>query len=363
MLTKADDYPIHQLPLPVSEVGSERNFYDRYFFNGYNQEGDVFFAVALCLYPNLNVMDGSFVFVYEGIQHNYRYSRELDLERLNTRVGALEVQVIEPLEKLRVLVEDKERNFKADLTFNSRFEVMQEPRLSTSSGPRIIMDSTRMTQQGRWEGNINFKGKEIGITPEVYLGSRDRSWGIRPVGSSDSQPIVPIKSPQFYWLWCPANFYKFSCHAYFVDDAEGNAVNSHSVFQQKSSQVLRKLSKEVKYEPGTRRVSYAKFSAEKDNGSKVEMVIKPKYNMFMCGLGYMHPEWGHGQYKGKDESHYDYYDLAEDPHDPPFLHIQAISKIMFIESGVEVEGIGVLEQLIIGKHKPSNFQDILDRAE
>ena len=93
------------------------------------------------------------------------------------------------------------------------------------------------------------------------------------------------------------------------------------------------------------------------------MVIKPKYNMFMCGLGYMHPEWGHGQYKGKDESHYDYYDLAEDPHDPPFLHIQAISKIMFIEGGVEVEGIGVLEQLIIGKHKPSNFQDILDRAE
>ena len=49
MLTKADDYPIHQLPIPVSEVGSERNFYDRYFFNGYNQGGDVFFAVALFL--------------------------------------------------------------------------------------------------------------------------------------------------------------------------------------------------------------------------------------------------------------------------------------------------------------------------
>ena len=49
MLTKADDYPIHQLPIPISEVGSERNFYDRYFINGYNQEGDIFFAVALCL--------------------------------------------------------------------------------------------------------------------------------------------------------------------------------------------------------------------------------------------------------------------------------------------------------------------------
>ena len=94
MLTKADDYPIHQLPIPISEVGTERNFYDRYFFNGYNQEGDIFFAVALCLYPNLNIMDGSFVFIYEGIQHNYRYSRILDQERLNTHSFCIYIECL-----------------------------------------------------------------------------------------------------------------------------------------------------------------------------------------------------------------------------------------------------------------------------
>ena len=362
MLTKADDYPIHQLPIPVSEVGSERNFYDRYFFNGYNHEGDIFFAVALCLYPNLNIMDGSFVFIYEGIQHNYRYSRILDLERLNTKVGALEVQVLEPLEKLKVLVDDKKRKFKADITFNSRFEAIQEPRLTTKSGPRISMDSTRMTQQGRWEGSLNFKGKEIIIKPKFFMGSRDRSWGVRPVGSSDSQPIVPLKDPQFYWLWCPANFDNFASHVFFLDDEEGNS-NSHSFIQQKNTHTLRNLSKKVSYKSGTRRISQANFKSEKEKGTKVEIIIKPKYNMFMCGLGYMHPEWGHGQFKGVDESHYDYYDLQDDPHDPPFLHVQAISKIILIEEGLEVEGMGVLEQLIIGKHKPSNFLDILDRAE
>ena len=36
----ADDYPIHQISKPVSEVGSERNFYDRYFFNGYSKTDD-----------------------------------------------------------------------------------------------------------------------------------------------------------------------------------------------------------------------------------------------------------------------------------------------------------------------------------
>ena len=55
--------------------------------------------------------------------------------------------------------------------------------------------------------------------------------------------------------------------------------------------------------------------------------------------------------------------MKDDPHDPPFLHIQAISQIKIIEEGVTTEGCGVLEQLLIGRHKPSNFQDILDLAK
>ena len=130
MLTKADDYPIHQLPTPVSEVGAERNFYDRYFFNGYSSDGEVFFATALCLYPNLNIMDGSFVFVFDGVQHNFRYSRILNQERLDTKVGSLEVKILEPLKVLQILVDDKEKEIKADLKFEFRFPAVEEPRQS-----------------------------------------------------------------------------------------------------------------------------------------------------------------------------------------------------------------------------------------
>ena len=57
MLTKADDFPIHQLPEPIAYSGTDRNFYDRYFFNGYSRSSDVFFAAALGVYPHLNIMD------------------------------------------------------------------------------------------------------------------------------------------------------------------------------------------------------------------------------------------------------------------------------------------------------------------
>ena len=36
MLSKGDDYPIHQTPEPIAYVAGQRNFYDRYFFNGYD---------------------------------------------------------------------------------------------------------------------------------------------------------------------------------------------------------------------------------------------------------------------------------------------------------------------------------------
>ena len=37
-LTKGDDFPIHQTAEPVAYSGTDRNFYDRYFFNGYHPE-------------------------------------------------------------------------------------------------------------------------------------------------------------------------------------------------------------------------------------------------------------------------------------------------------------------------------------
>lgn len=47
MLTAGDEYPIHQTPEPVAYAGSDRNFYDRYFYNGYSADGSVFFAAAM----------------------------------------------------------------------------------------------------------------------------------------------------------------------------------------------------------------------------------------------------------------------------------------------------------------------------
>ena len=83
--------------------------------------------------------------------------------------------------------------------------------------------------------------------------------------------------------------------------------------------------------------------------------------MFMCGLGYMHPDWGHGQFKGELETHYDTYDMNDDPQDPPFLHIQSLCEVKLKTPEKELQGRGVLEQLFLGPHEPSGFKDLFDK--
>ncbi|MBE8191313.1 MAG: hypothetical protein HAW64_03740, partial [Alphaproteobacteria bacterium] len=59
MLTPADDYPLHQTPEPFAFSGGDRNFYDRFFFNGYDEKSDIIFALALGVYPQLGIMDAA----------------------------------------------------------------------------------------------------------------------------------------------------------------------------------------------------------------------------------------------------------------------------------------------------------------
>src|SRR5215472_17492151 len=127
-LTKGDDFPIHQTSEPIAYAGTDRNYYDRYFFNGYGMEGDAFFAVAFGVYPHLNIADAAFCLVLDGVQTSLHASRWLGMERMDLRVGPIEIEVVEPLQRLRVKVDAPDKGLKADVTFEARAFPIEEPR-------------------------------------------------------------------------------------------------------------------------------------------------------------------------------------------------------------------------------------------
>ena len=92
----------------MAYAGSDRNFYDRFFFNGYSADGTIFFAAALGVYPQLNIMDASFSLSYEGRQYNLRTPKEMLGDRLDLSVGPLTVEIVNPMQETRIKLADNE---------------------------------------------------------------------------------------------------------------------------------------------------------------------------------------------------------------------------------------------------------------
>ncbi len=366
MLTKADDYPVHQLPEPIATSGTDRNFYDRYFFNGYTQDGHVFFAVALGVYPHLNVMDAAFSVIVDGVQHNLRASRLLRSERLDTQVGPIAVSVIEPLARLKVTVSDNAHGIKAELVFSARARPVEEPRFTYRQGPRTLLDYTRLTQNGGYEGYIEIQGRRVDVDSGMMTGTRDRSWGVRPIGLSDPQGLAPPRPPQFYWLWSPLNFPdRFMLYHNNADDT-GKPWNTASVIGglgDAEPTHMASCKARIEYKSGTRHAKACVIETVDAKGGEWRAELTPRFNFYMSGIGYGHPDWGHGHYKGETALGYDTLELAKvDEKVPLYWHVQAFSTARLFGPGIERVGAGVLEQLVIGTHAPSGFTGLMDMA-
>ena len=78
-LSSWDDYPVHQVAETIRHSAtSDRNFYDRYYFNCYPLTGELFLIIGLGQYPNLGVTDG-FAVVRSGDDHIvFRASKALE---------------------------------------------------------------------------------------------------------------------------------------------------------------------------------------------------------------------------------------------------------------------------------------------
>ena len=121
MITTLDDYPVHQTPQPlIVPATSDRNFYDRFWFNGFVGDGSLYFSLAMGFYPNRHVMDAGFSVLLDGEQHCLHVSGALPLDRTQTTLAPIRVETVVPMRRHRVVVNDPARGFEADLHFGRR---------------------------------------------------------------------------------------------------------------------------------------------------------------------------------------------------------------------------------------------------
>ncbi|MGI8925536.1 MAG: hypothetical protein ACR2HN_02675 [Tepidiformaceae bacterium] len=362
MLTAADEYLTHQTPHTFDTVfTSDRNFYDRYFYNGYRRDGGVYFALGMGLYPNRGIIDAALSAVIDGRQLVVRGSRLLAADRMDTRVGPIRIEVLEPLRRIRLVVEPNAYGVSADLVFEARSLPVEEPHFFRRSEGAVLMDYTRMTQHGAWSGTLSINGREFDLAQETWWGSRDHSWGIRRVGEREIGGRPATEAPQFFWNWAPLNF-EDRCTLYTVSEypdgtrwhQSGAILTPYPAARVEEASVDHELG----FAKGTRWLERAKVTLRPARGESMVIEFQPLYHFLMKGIGYGDPKWGHGMWVGPDEVDGTEYRLADEK---PMenLHVQTVS---LVKAGPR-EGIGVFEQIVIGPHEKYGFKGLMDPAE
>jgi len=354
-----DEYPIHQAPLSMDRVAStDRNFYDRCYLNAHNRSDELFLVSGLGVYPNLGVID-AYATVRKGDrQWAVHYSDALGDDRLQQQVGPYRIEVLEPLRRLHVTCDGDEQGIGFDLTWTGAFPAVQEHQHVLRMGTRTILDTARFAQVGRWTGSLRFGGEMHEV--DDWVGTRDRSWGIRPVGEPDPSgrpPDDPLAG--FWWLYVPLQFDDFAIVVIAQEDPDGFRTLNDAVrvwpdgrIEQLGWPVV-----EIGYRSGTRYPESARLTCTTHDGTPVVIDVQPLTSVALnVGAGYGgDPDWGHGRWYGPGFAEGKEYDLT----DPAVAGRIPFAVVDYVACATcnGAEGWGLFEHATFGRHDPSGFAD------
>jgi hypothetical protein len=359
--TPLDEYPIHQATLPMARVAtSDRNFYDRCYFNAHGRTGDVFLITGLGTYPNLGVID-AFALVRQGdVQHSVKFSDGLDVRGLDQSVGPYRIEVLEPLHRIRLICDAADQGIGFDLTWEGSFPaVLEQPHLLLT-GTQVTLDANRFAQLGAWTGSLAVDGVDHAVNPDIWVGSRDRSWGIRGVGEAPPAgrpPEAPMSG--FWWLYLPVRFDDFALVVIVQESPDGfRTLNDASrIFPDGRVEQLGWPRIEVHYESGSRRALGARLHLTTPLGEELVVNVESLAGVPLhVGGGYGgDPDWTHGTWHGPKWSRSDRYDL-KDPAVAGRVVWGVVDHVAKVTCGDQV-GWGLFEHASIGRHDPSGFVD------
>lgn len=364
-----DEYPFHQHPAPFNvPATTDAHYNDGYWFAFYS--ADWYFVAGLRLHPNANVMDGFAGVVHRGEQHCLRAARALrpDYDRL--AVGPLQLDVLEPLRRLRLAAGENPAGIEFDVVFEARSPPFTEDRHRHTRYGVAINDTLRYTQICRASGRVALGDERVEV--DAWHAIRDHSWGVRS-SMALPDPIGGVERPagerrrRAFRLWVP---FEVEDHCGFFqthEDHDGNAIDFEGrLFYDDGREVpLVSVSHALEYHAGTKRPLGGSFRLFGEDGIERSYSLRATgLAADVQGLGY-YGGWrdGHsaGVYRGPELTESDVYgnDPVEDPtgpaHVPRERRLGPTEHPSFLTGPDGAQGMAHLEHSVFGAYAPYSF--------
>jgi hypothetical protein len=357
-----DEYPIHQAPVSMRYFAtSDRNVYDRCIMHAFQRSGEVELLTGLGVYPHLGVIDGYAVVRIGNCQFVVRASDALGEDRMDQRVGPLRIEVVEPLQRIHVVCDGDDHGVGFDLSWQGAFRAVEEPRHVHRVGAKMILDACRFVQVGGWSGTVRVDGEELTVDDDGWSGTRDRSWGIRPVGEPEPAGRPAEQESGFWWCWVPLRFEEFAVVIIVQEGPDGYRLLNEAVRIWPDGRPPEQLGWpeiEIGYRSGTRHPERATIHLTERGGKPLTLEVETRgFVALNVGAGYGgDPDWSHGQWRGAGWVEGAVYDL----NDPaiaariPFGVIDHVARA----TCQGAEGWGIFGHASIGRHDPSGMADL-----
>ncbi|MDJ0465812.1 hypothetical protein [Streptomyces sp. H27-C3] len=357
-----DEYPIHQAPLSIKHVATgDRNAYDRCIFHLVDHTGRALLIAGLGVYPNTGVIDAYATLRIGDQLHAVRASDALTDDRMNLCVGPLRITVDEPLRRFTLHCEADPKNPDAlsyDITWTADFPAVWEPHHVQRRGDRLMLEGRRFVQAGGATGVIRAGGEEIPLAPGEWTGTRDRSWGVRPIPGEDGGRAADEHRPEgFHWLWVPVRFDDRFLMVIAQEDADGHR-NLHEALLVRDGEHDVQLGwphADITYRPGTRHPESAVIHLTDPARKPLELGVEIlNSSPLAVGAGYPPAtDWQHGTWMGRGWTDRRTYDLSD-----PAAHPMAAYGVTDHAARFTLDGRighGIFEHGSFGRHDPSGF--------
>ncbi len=240
MITALDEVLNHQIVDTFASVGtSEHSWTEKIWLAIVKKDGSMGIDFGLGRYHNRGVLDGWGAVSRGNTQWTVRANRELRDDPTITEVGPLRYEIIEPLRKVRYVLERNDiQPIAYDITFTAEMPPFFEDRHKQreKDGFRIGSDVIRYHQIGTPSGWVELEGERIEVKPEEWTEYRDHSWGTRlDVGAHnpDIRPTsdfgdVKFGEGAYILIWSP----------FMLISPNGDRVAYHMYFQSKQGHIF-----------------------------------------------------------------------------------------------------------------------------
>lgn len=357
-----DEYPVHQVPLSMKHVAtSDRNAYDRCIFHLVDPAGEFLLILGLGVYPNLGVIDAYATLRTGDTLHAVRASDALsDESRTRMEVGPLRIHVERPLKDFVLSCAadpDDPDGLSYEINWSADFPALWEPHHTQRRGARLTLEGKRFVQAGRCDGRLRIGGREIEL--RGWTGTRDRSWGVRPVPGEEGGRLAQEHPTEgFHWIWAPVRFDDRFLMVITQEDADGyRTLNDATLVREgRRDRQLGWPRTDITYRPGTRQPQSAVIHLSDPVGGKplelgVEILTS---SPLAVGAGYPPAEdWQHGTWQGHGWTDRRAYDLSD-----PAAHPRAAYGVIDHAARFTLDGqvgLGIFEHGSFGRHDPSGF--------